>query len=79
MFPSDMQGILPDHGMKMTCAICGEPLDPLEKLAGFPLGKPRQCSVCKQPICSKHWSNSRQKCVKCETGRDSWCKTPEIP
>jgi hypothetical protein len=78
MFPSDLQGILPDNGLKSTCAICGEPIDIMEKLAGFPLGKPSQCKVCKQPICSKHFSKSRQKCVKCETGRDNWCQTPVV-
>jgi hypothetical protein len=79
MFPSDISGILPDQALKNTCGICGEPINPLESLAGDPLGKPRKCKTCKQQICGKHFSASRQQCVKCETGRDSWCKTPDIP
>jgi hypothetical protein len=76
MFPSESKGILPDHGLKMTCAICSEPINPLELIPGSPLGKSGTCKVCKQHICHKHFSQSREKCVKCETGRDSWCKTP---
>jgi len=78
MDPPDISGILPDHSLKGTCGICGEPVDPLLALAGLALGKQNKCQTCNQIICGKHFSLSRQKCVKCETGRDSWCKIPKF-
>ncbi len=48
MFPSDISGILPDQMLKSTCGVCGEPIDLLETLAGFPLGKPKKCKSCNQ-------------------------------
>ncbi|MBS1989963.1 MAG: hypothetical protein JSS86_21450 [Cyanobacteria bacterium SZAS LIN-2] len=79
MFPSDIGGILPNKPLQGTCAICGEPIDPLLGAVGLPLGKVNKCKECGQPICAKHFSQSRSKCVRCETGKDSWCKTPDMP
>jgi hypothetical protein len=76
MFPSNTSGIVSDQGLKGTCAVCNEPLNVLEVLPGFPLGKSNKCKTCNQTVCSKHFSASRQTCVKCETGKDSWCTTP---
>jgi hypothetical protein len=85
MFGAENGGILPDNSLQGTCGICGEPATtgllgislPLPE--GLPLGKPHKCKGCGLIICGKHFSASRQKCVRCETGKDSWCKTPGMP
>jgi|GEM_PF-1087933 len=81
MFPSDIGGIMPDQTIQGTCAVCGDPIDGLVFGVGLPLplGKVDKCKQCGKAVCSKHYSKSREKCVTCETGRDSWCKTPDIP
>jgi hypothetical protein len=84
MFPPETSGILSDNQLPNTCGICGEPVGGILGLAlplpeGLPLGKPHKCKTCGKLICSKHFSASRNLCVRCETGRDSWCKTPDMP
>jgi len=72
--------ILPNQSLPFTCCVCGQPFGSISvAMAGAPGQRPGACKSCGNSACPKHFSKSKKLCVRCATGRQTWCRTPPSP
>jgi hypothetical protein len=60
-----------------TCCVCGQPAGNVLVSLPAATGKgPLVCKSCGETACAKHYSKSKQLCVRCAAGKESFCRTP---
>lgn len=63
--------------LAFTCCVCGQPAGHVFLSLPVASGQAaRVCKNCGETACAKHYSKSKQLCVRCAAGRQSWCSTP---